>query len=298
MMVKECFHKIALSIQSGRRESTLGVWLPDRRKRSSAMTFRVLAATFGIVAALSLPALAFAQDEPDASQSESKAKADGAPKDATPKKGTSSKQGSSKGKATKGSSKTKDAKDDTSSTKLEKATFGGGCFWCIEAVFERVQGVKSAVSGYAGGNIPFPGYDLVSTGTTGHAEVVQIQYDPDVITYEELLKIFWMSHDPTTLNRQGPDEGTQYRSIILYHNDEQKKAARKEYTKLTDSGAFSSPIVTELVPLKKFYPAERYHQDYFRRHVTDDYSQVYIVPKLRMLQQKLGTASPARKKEQ
>jgi peptide-methionine (S)-S-oxide reductase len=170
---------------------------------------------------------------------------------------------------------------------LEKATFGGGCFWCLEAVFERVPGVKSAVSGYAGSDFPHPTYDLVQTGETGHAEVVQVTFDPAVVSFDELLDIFWHAHDPTSLNRQGPDEGTEYRSIILYHSEAQQESARKSYAKLTASGAFGDPIVTELVPLTRFYPAESYHQDYFRKHRNAAYCQMYIVPKLRKFAPKL-----------
>jgi peptide-methionine (S)-S-oxide reductase len=168
--------------------------------------------------------------------------------------------------------------------KLARATFGGGCFWCSEAVFERLKGVKSVVSGYAGGRVPNPTYEMVSSGLTGHAEVVQIEYDPDVVSYETLLKVFWASHDPTTLNRQGPDFGTQYRSIILYHDEDQKAAARKMFETLTASRTYRSPIVTELVPFEGFYPAERYHQNYYRTHRGAQYSEVYITPKIKKLQ--------------
>jgi peptide-methionine (S)-S-oxide reductase len=168
----------------------------------------------------------------------------------------------------------------------ERATFGGGCFWCLEAVFERIPGVKSVVSGYAGGQVPHPSYEMVCTGLTGHAEVVQIEYDPTVVSFEKLLEVFWKCHDPTTLNRQGPDFGTQYRSIILYHNDDQKRAAQKSYQELTNAGVFADPIVTQLVPLTKFYPAERYHQDYYRKHRNAEYCQMVIAPKLRKLKLK------------
>ena len=157
----------------------------------------------------------------------------------------------------------------------------------MEAVFERIPGVKSVVSGYAGGHIPNPTYEMVCTGLTGHAEVIQIEYDPAVVSYEKLLNIFWMAHDPTTLNRQEDDFGPNYRSIILYHNDEQKEAAEKSYKDLTRRRVFRSPIVTELVPLTEFYPAEAYHQDYYRNHRGSAYSDTYIVPKLRKLKQKL-----------
>lgn len=147
--------------------------------------------------------------------------------------------------------------------KLEKATFGAGCFWHVEAKFEWLPGVKSAVSGYCGGNVANPSYDLVHLGETGHAEVVQVEYDPSVISYEQLLKVFWHGHDPTQWNRQGPDVGTQYRSVIFYHNEAQRKAALKSYKELTASGRYRAPIVTQLMPMKKFYRAEDYHQNYY-----------------------------------
>jgi peptide-methionine (S)-S-oxide reductase len=179
----------------------------------------------------------------------------------------------------------------TSSTtkvkKIEKATFGGGCFWCMEAVFERIPGVKSVVSGYAGGHVPNPTYQMVCTGLTGHAEVIQIEYDPAVISFEKLLHFFWTAHDPTTLNSQGPDFGTQYRSIILYHSDDQKEEALKQYKELMAHRGRRSPIVTELVPFKEFYPADDHHQDYYRNHPDSEYSIMYIEPKVRKLRQKL-----------
>src|SRR5262249_21536731 len=149
---------------------------------------------------------------------------------------------------------------------MERATFGSGCFWCTEAVFQRVKGVESVVSGYSGGDVPDPTYYQVCEGTTGHAEVVQVTYDPQVGSYRELLEIFWKLHDPTTLNRQGADVGTQYRSVIFYHTDEQKELAEHYKQKLDESGAFSRPIVTEIAPLSEFYPAEDYHQNYFREN--------------------------------
>jgi len=158
------------------------------------------------------------------------------------------------------------------------ATLGGGCFWCIEAVFEQIKGVKSVVSGYAGGNTENPTYDEVCQGTTGHAEICQIHYDPNTISYDELLEVFWLCHDPTTLNRQGNDVGTQYRSIIFYENASQKKAAE---TAIAQAAArFADKIVTEVVPLKKVYIAEEYHQDYFAKHPNDPYCAVTIPPKL------------------
>jgi len=170
--------------------------------------------------------------------------------------------------------------------KMEKATFGGGCFWCLEAVYERIPGVKSVVSGYAGGNVPYPSYAMVSSGLTGHAEVVQIAYDPAVVSFAKLLETFWECHDPTTLNRQGPDFGTQYRSIILYHDDAQKQAAEESYRALTAAGVFASPIVTELVPLKAFYLADRHHQDYYRKNRNAAYCRMVIAPKLRKMHAK------------
>ena len=163
---------------------------------------------------------------------------------------------------------------------LKKATFGSGCFWCTEAVFERVEGVQSVVSGYAGGTVEYPSYKQVCTGTTGHAEVIQITYDPDIITYDELLQIFWRTHDPTTLNRQGNDVGTQYRSVIFYHDDEQKQLAEKYKEELNASGAWKDPIVTEIVPLTNFYKAEDYHQNYYENNPNQGYCSFVIAPKL------------------
>ena len=187
-------------------------------------------------------------------------------------------------------------KPDDSIAKTEKATFGGGCFWCMEAVYESIPGVKSAVSGYSGGFIKNPSYEMVCTGETGHAEVVQVTYDPKVVSYDKLLNVFWHSHDPTTLNRQGPDLGTQYRSIILYHTDAQKEAAQKSYKKLTDEAGFADPIVTDLVPMKVFYPADKHHQDYYRKNKRAAYCQTYIAPKLKKLQKlDLNEGTPAKK---
>lgn len=173
----------------------------------------------------------------------------------------------------------------------EKAVFGGGCFWCLEAVFERVEGVKNVVSGYAGGNVRRPAYENVLTGLTGHAEVVQIEFDPAVVTYEELLKVFWVCHDPTSLNAQGPDVGTQYRSIILVADETQRAEAMKSMADVDASGLLGSPIVTEIVPLRAFYPAEKYHQDYYRKHKSAPYCRANITPKLQALRQKF--AKPA-----
>jgi peptide-methionine (S)-S-oxide reductase len=185
------------------------------------------------------------------------------------------------------SSKPEEKADERKVKTLEKATFGGGCFWCMEAYFERIPGVKSVVSGFAGGHVANPTYEMVLTGLTGHAEVIQIEYDPSVLPFDKLLKFFWTAHDPTTLNSQGPDFGTQYRSIILYHDEDQKTAAQKQYKELMAHRGRKSPIVTELVPYTEFYPADAYHQDYYRNHPYVDYSQTYIEPKLRKLRQKL-----------
>jgi peptide-methionine (S)-S-oxide reductase len=166
--------------------------------------------------------------------------------------------------------------------KTESATFGGGCFWCMEAVFERLPGVKSVASGFAGGHTANPTYEQVCTGTTGHAEVTQIEFDPSKISYEQLLDVFWQAHDPTTLNRQGVDEGTQYRSIILYHSEAQKLAAEK--SKAGAQKNFKHPIVTEIVPFTKFYKAEGYHQEYYDNNSNAPYCRMVIAPKLEKLE--------------
>ncbi|MBL7762630.1 MAG: peptide-methionine (S)-S-oxide reductase MsrA [Chitinophagaceae bacterium] len=165
--------------------------------------------------------------------------------------------------------------------KTETATFGTGCFWCTEAIFKELNGVISATSGYSGGQKPDPTYKEVCTGETGHAECIQVVYDPATITYDELLEVFWKVHDPTTLNRQGADVGTQYRSVIFYHNDEQKQKAEKYKAELDKSGAFSNPIVTEITKFDKFYPAEDYHQDYYMNNkYSNSYCSIVIRPKL------------------
>ncbi len=169
---------------------------------------------------------------------------------------------------------------------METATFGGGCFWCLEAIFERVPGVLTVTSGYAGGTVANPTYEEVCGGKTGHAEVVQIAYDPRRVTYEQLLDDFWRAHDPTTMDRQGPDVGSQYRSIILYNSESQRAAAEKSRAALASSGTYDSPIVTEIVPLLKFYKAEAYHQHYFRNHPNAPYCTFVIAPKLKKLQMK------------
>jgi peptide-methionine (S)-S-oxide reductase len=167
------------------------------------------------------------------------------------------------------------------STQNERATLGGGCFWCIEAVYKRMDGVKSVTPGYAGGSRPNPTYEQVCTGATGHAEVVQVVYDPSKVSYEDILSTFWKAHDPTTLNRQGHDVGTQYRSVILYHDEEQRKIA--EESRREAGTHFSDPIVTEIAPLDVFYPAEDYHKDYFEKHPNAGYCRVIIKPKLKKL---------------
>jgi peptide-methionine (S)-S-oxide reductase len=168
----------------------------------------------------------------------------------------------------------------TENNNLEKATFGSGCFWCTEAIFLRVEGVKSVYSGYSGGTVKNPTYEAVCTGSTGHAEVIQIEYDPETISYDELLEIFWKTHDPTTLNRQGADVGTQYRSVIFYHNDEQKEKALNYKKELDKSGAWDKPIVTEISPIELFYKAEEYHQRYYEKNPYQGYCSFVIAPKL------------------
>jgi len=166
---------------------------------------------------------------------------------------------------------------------LETATLAGGCFWCLEAVFERLIGVERVVSGYAGGSVPNPTYEDVCSGVTGHAEVVQVTFDPAVISYRELLEIFFAFHDPTTLNRQGPDTGTQYRSAIFYGSEEQAAVAREVIAELEVKRLFGAPIVTEITPLTVFYPAEADHQQYFQRHPERMYCQAMIAPKVAKL---------------
>jgi peptide methionine sulfoxide reductase msrA/msrB len=164
---------------------------------------------------------------------------------------------------------------------LQQATFGGGCFWCTEAVFERLEGVYSVVSGYSGGTVPNPTYKQVLTGLTGHAEVVHISFNSRVISFVDLLEVFWKTHDPTTLNRQGPDVGTQYRSVIFYHNEQQRQLATEYRQKLQESGAFDAPIVTQIKPYQSFYPAELYHQGYYDENSRQPYCQTVIRPKLK-----------------
>jgi peptide-methionine (S)-S-oxide reductase len=178
-----------------------------------------------------------------------------------------------------------DEKAETS-PKTVLATFGGGCFWCTEAVFLELRGVKKVVSGYTGGRTPNPTYKDVCTGLTGHAEVIQIEFDPKQITFEQLLDVFFHTHDPTTKNRQGADVGTQYRSAVFFHDEQQKEAAAKVIAELDKSGDFENPIVTTLEEMKKFYPAEDYHQNYFALNSGEGYCRVVISPKLDKFQKR------------
>ena len=169
------------------------------------------------------------------------------------------------------------------SAKLETVDLGAGCFWCIEAVLERIKGVQSVESGYMGGIIQNPTYKQICTGTTGHAEIVRVKFDPKALPFPKLLEVFWELHDPTTLNRQGADQGTQYRSAIFYHSDEQKNASETSKTKKDKSGTFKNPIVTEITKVSTFYPAEDYHQDYFEANKNAPYCRAVIWPKLAKL---------------
>lgn len=165
-------------------------------------------------------------------------------------------------------------------TQLEKATFGTGCFWCTEAIFQNLRGVETAVSGYSGGQVPNPTYQQICTGQTGHAEVLQITYDPTIISFAELLEIFWRTHDPTTLNRQGADVGTQYRSAIFYHDETQRETAVASKAAVEAAHLWPNPIVTEITPLSDFYPAEDYHQNYFNNNTSQPYCRMVIDPKV------------------
>ncbi|HET8678733.1 MAG TPA: peptide-methionine (S)-S-oxide reductase MsrA [bacterium] len=168
----------------------------------------------------------------------------------------------------------------TEPTRHEVATLAGGCFWCLEAVYDDLQGVTDVVSGYSGGTVPNPTYQQVCTGETGHAEVIQVTFDPTVVSYREILEVFFSIHDPTTLNRQGADEGTQYRSAIFYHSPEQKATAEQVIAEFGSAGLWGNRIVTEVTPLKAFYPAEEYHQEYFRRNPTQGYCRAVVAPKV------------------
>lgn len=169
---------------------------------------------------------------------------------------------------------------DSTNAKLETAIFGSGCFWCTEAIYERVKGVYSVISGYSGGSVENPAYKEVCEGTTGHAECIKIKFNPEEISYDELLEIFWRTHDPTTLNRQGNDVGTQYRSVIFYVNVEQRKKAEYYKQKLTEEKIWQNPIVTEITKFEKFYPAEDYHQDFYENNPGQGYCAFVITPKV------------------
>ena len=169
---------------------------------------------------------------------------------------------------------------DKINTNLSRATLGGGCFWCLEAIYQELQGIDSIVSGYSGGTIANPTYNQIGTGRTGHAEVVQLTFDPQIISYQEILQVFFSIHDPTTLNRQGADVGPQYRSIILYHDDEQKQVAQSTIANIEAQKLWDDPIVTELAPFTAFYKAEDYHQNYYRDNSYQPYCQVVINPKV------------------
>jgi peptide-methionine (S)-S-oxide reductase len=170
--------------------------------------------------------------------------------------------------------------------KMEVATLGGGCFWCIEAAFNEIRGVVNVESGYAGGELASPTYEQVCRGTTGHAEVVQVTFDPDIISFKEILEIFFTAHDPTTLNRQGADVGNQYRSVIFYHNEKQKKIAEQFIDELDTAKVLDNPIVTQVEPFKNFYKAEEYHRRYFGSHPEAAYCSVVIAPKIAKLRKK------------
>jgi len=170
--------------------------------------------------------------------------------------------------------------------KIDTATLGGGCFWCLEAVYKELRGVRSVESGYAGGNVSNPTYKQVCTGTTGHAEVVQVQFDPTMITYRDLLNVFFTIHDPTTLNRQGADVGTQYRSVIFFHKEMQKKVAESTIAELEKANLWPNPIVTEISPIENFYVAEDYHQDYYQNNSSQPYCQAVIAPKIAKFRKK------------
>ncbi len=175
------------------------------------------------------------------------------------------------------------------SEQTQTAVFGGGCFWCTEAVFQKLRGVKSVFPGYAGGQVDNPTYEQVSGGNTGHAEVIKFEYDPEQIAYRDLLEVFFATHDPTTLNRQGNDVGPQYRSTILYATDEQKSEAEKIISELNAAQAYSDPIVTTIEPLGKFYEAEDYHKNYFERNQGAPYCQVVISPKIKKFKEKFAS---------
>lgn len=171
---------------------------------------------------------------------------------------------------------------------LERATFGAGCFWCVEAIFQHLEGVEKVISGYSGGQVENPSYKEVCTGQTGHAEAVRVHFDPERISYKELLEVFWRTHDPTQKNRQGADIGPQYRSAVFYHNDEQRQEAEHLKAELDASGAWGAPIVTEISPCENFYTAEEEHQDYYEKNKEGGYCQAVIVPKLEKFKEAFG----------
>lgn len=179
-----------------------------------------------------------------------------------------------------GTEKKKETMSEVNDAALEKATFGAGCFWCVEAMFQDINGVSKVVSGYSGGHVKNPSYKEVCTGRTGHAEVIQVTYDPDVVSYETLLEAFFLSHDPTQLNRQGADVGTQYRSVIYYHNATQEMLAKEAKKKLNNEKAFENPVVTEISAFETFYEAEDYHQDYYAANPNQPYCSRVVGPKL------------------
>ena len=172
--------------------------------------------------------------------------------------------------------------------KLETATLAGGCFWCTEAIFTRLKGVKSVLPGYAGGNVENPSYEEVCSGSTGHAEAIQIEFDPKQIPYEKILDIFWHTHNPTTLNQQGSDVGTQYRSVIFYHDQKQKEIAEKSKKDLEEEGVYKDPVVTDIIPFTNFYIAEDYHKNYFDKNTSAPYCNIIISPKIHKLLEKYG----------
>lgn len=253
------------------------------------MTLRSLASSLGIAASLCLAAFATAQEPGKPAPATPKAQAAAEAKKAADADTTTTKE---KTEAPKADVKSEKKVEVKSEKKTEKAVFAGGCFWCLEAFFERIHGVKSVVSGYSGGDVARPSYEMVCTGLTGHAESVAIEYDPKLVSYDYLLDVFWLCHDPTTLNRQGPDEGTQYRSVIFYVDDEQKKLAEKSYQKA--NAYYNGQVVTQLVPLVRFWPAERHHQDYFRLNkFKNPYCINVIAPKIEELRAKLNAKAAA-----
>ena len=179
--------------------------------------------------------------------------------------------------------------DDKNQPQLERATLGGGCFWCLEAVYQQISGVKSVVSGYAGGAQPKPSYEAVCTGATGHAEIVDVLFDPQIVSFRDLLEIFFVIHDPTTLNYQGNDHGTQYRSVIFTHSEEQANIAHEVVAELEQSQIYSSPVVTQIVTAPTIFPAEDYHQNYFQQHPNQGYCMAVVAPKLAKFRAKFKT---------